>query len=93
MRQLVALSAIGRRDDERARQSADLELAGDSLLSDWQALNESRSKAARQTWAVRNIGATITPDIDWTPSAQGPTCIPYRDMFGGSGGTPNHLAL
>jgi hypothetical protein len=64
-------------------------------LDDWRALNESRAKAARQTWAVANIGATITPDIEWCPSVQGPTVIPYHPWGGGdpTGRFPNHPGL
>lgn len=62
-------------------------------VDDWHALIESRAKAERQTWAVTNLGAVITPDIEWTPAVQGPTIIPWRNMSGKDEGYPHHPGL
>jgi hypothetical protein len=64
-------------------------------LDDWRELQESRAKAERQTWAARNIGAEILPEINWTPHVAGPTAIPYKPWGGGDPLTswPNHPGL
>lgn len=48
-------------------------------------LQANRAKAARQTWAVRTIGATIRAEGEWVGTQEGPTCIPCK-------GTPQHPA-
>lgn len=37
-----------------------------------------------------DFATPVDPDRAWMMGKHGPTCIPYRDMFGGSGGWPHH---